>query len=482
METISHWIVSFVVNSAWQGVIIVVAAFVGALALRRAPARYQHLLWVAALLLIATVPFLTIGRQPAVTRGEIISASESYVEDNPQTSTSGAMPFLGQLAMTRQRHLHVALPLTMFLAICYAALVLYRGARLFVVWRAAKKIRIGAFSREMPGPLARVSGQCHSAFGLTGVPILFSGSVKAPLTLGVVRPVIILPLTLLETESPEILLTIIGHEMAHIKRRDFPFNIAYELLSLLVAFHPATILIRRYIAQSRELACDEMVTDRLLSAPVYARALLEVAGRMAAAKSPAYSLGVFDAGNLEGRIMRLTETKRRAGPRAARVGLAAGILFLAIAGLAASGHSLSVGAVALSAGVSNRQTSNRGGFPAGSYRGDITREVTIKGVKTSVKDHILVFFTTDGQVVVALKEEGKNHPSKTELGSYRVDGDEFVITESEEQLVEGVCAEPGRYKWYYDGKILVFTKVKDECEGRALALTSGPLSPFSQEK
>jgi len=92
METISHWILSFVVNSAWQGIIIVVGAFGCALALRRAPARYQHLLWVAALLLIVTVPFLTIERQPAGTRGEIVPASESHVAKNHSLSVgAGAL-------------------------------------------------------------------------------------------------------------------------------------------------------------------------------------------------------------------------------------------------------------------------------------------------------------------------------------------------------------------------------------------------------
>jgi beta-lactamase regulating signal transducer with metallopeptidase domain len=481
MENITELLLSFIMNAAWQGVIIVVATSVGALALRRAPARYQHLLWVAALVLIVAVPILTIERRPAGTESGIIPSSESYLE-NPQTPTAESVFSLGQLATTGQRRLHLALPVTLFLAGCYAALVVYRSVRFYVVWQGAKKIRKTAFSRDMPAPLERVAGQCHAAFGQRGVPILFSGSVEAPLTLGVVRPVIILPIALLETECPEILLTIIGHEMAHIKRRDFLFNIAYELLCLPVALHPATILVRRCIAQSRELACDEMVTDRLLTPSAYGHALLEVAGRMTAAKGPAYSLGVFDAGNLEERIMRLTETKRRAGPRAARLGLTAGILVLAVAGLAASGHSLSVGgAGALSARVASEQSPNQGGFPAGSYRGYITREVIIKGVKTPVKGHILVTFTTDGQVVAMLEGEGKEHPKK-EGGSYTVEGDEFVIADTKEHKAQGACAEPGRYKWNYDGKVLVFTRVTDECEGRARALTSGPLSPYSPEK
>lgn len=39
------------------------------------------------------------------------------------------------------------------------------------------------------------------------------------------------------------------------------------------------------------------------------------------------------------------------------------------------------------------------------------------------------------------------------------------------------CTEsgPGKYKWQYDGKALTFTKIEDECEGRAHALTGQPL-------
>ena len=92
MERITDLLVSFMMNAAWHGVIIVVCASGCALALRRAPARYQHLLWVAALLLIVTVPFLTIERQPAGTRGEIVPASESHVAKNHSLSVgAGAL-------------------------------------------------------------------------------------------------------------------------------------------------------------------------------------------------------------------------------------------------------------------------------------------------------------------------------------------------------------------------------------------------------
>ena len=178
--------------------------------------------------------------------------------------------------------------------------------------------------------------------------------------------------------------------------------------------------------------------------------------------------------------MKLTETKRLVGPGGARLRLAIGILLLAAAGLVASSHSLSVGAAAPSVVGGSGQSAIHGEFPVGSYRRDLTREVTVKGVTKSVKAHILIFFTTDGQVVVILETEEQH--SKTELGSYTVEGDELVISDSKEHRAQGACAESGRYKWDYNGKVLVFTKVTDGCEGRAEALAGGPLSRYSPEK
>ena len=83
-------------------------------------------------------------------------------------------------------------------------------------------------------------------------------------------------------------LAALGHEMAHIARRDFECNLLYELLYLPVSFHPAAWLIHRAIERTREMACDELVTHRLLDAGVYARSILSIAAGMTALPRPGY--------------------------------------------------------------------------------------------------------------------------------------------------------------------------------------------------
>src|SRR5437763_16853679 len=132
--------------------------------------------------------------------------------------------------------------------------------------------------------------------GLTGVELLFSPRISGPVTAG---NSVILPESLLAESSADVLTTAIGHEMAHIARHDFACKLLYELLRLPVRFHPAAWLIHRNIERTREMACDELVTRRLMDAGAYARAMMSIAAGMTALPLPGYTLGVFDGGILE---------------------------------------------------------------------------------------------------------------------------------------------------------------------------------------
>jgi TonB family protein len=89
------------------------------------------------------------------------------------------------------------------------------------------------------------------------------------------------------------------------KRRDFLKNFFYEIASLPLAFHPAIWFIKSRIAQTREMACDAMVTERLIESRSYAQSLLRLATMVTKSSqvSTTYAIGIFDANILEKRIM-----------------------------------------------------------------------------------------------------------------------------------------------------------------------------------
>jgi hypothetical protein len=92
-------------------------------------------------------------------------------------------------------------------------------------------------------------------------------------------------------------------------RRDFLFNLLYEVASLPVCFHPCAALIRSRIAQTRELACDEIAAQMLPTARQYATSLLHIAQSMFTRARSNYALGLFDTNALEERIMNILKNK-----------------------------------------------------------------------------------------------------------------------------------------------------------------------------
>jgi Tfp pilus assembly protein PilF len=151
---------------------------------------------------------------------------------------------------------------------------------------------------------------------------------------------------MLDGISDGILTAAIGHEMAHIARRDFVCNLLYEAAALPLWFHPATLWLRREIDRTRELACDELVTGQLLEPGAYAESIVSIAAEISGLGRPGYTLGVLDGDILEDRIQRLLH-RPAANLKRARLTLAAGLGALAVCAVAAS--SLAISARAQSA-------------------------------------------------------------------------------------------------------------------------------------
>jgi TonB family protein len=335
METISRALLTFLLNSLWQ---IPLAAAVAALVcrfLRNGPASHRHAVWVAALLAAVLLPLASVRTAPS-TPGPQYAASLADPATSNDTPHRIPQAESAPSPVPASRTISFAGATATILLGAYFLFVLFRLARLGWASIRTLQIRSGALYPSIPDALDRVWMRCQQTLGLSGVELLVSAQVSGPVTAG---RAIILPESLLAETSEDVLTTAVGHEMAHIARRDFTCNLFYEMLYLAIGFHPAAWLIHREIERTREMACDELVTLRLMDASVYARSILSIATGMMALPRPGYTLGVFDGDILEARIRRLME-RPAANLKRARLLLATGLGALALCAVIASSLAL----------------------------------------------------------------------------------------------------------------------------------------------
>ena len=112
-----------------------------------------------------------------------------------------------------------------------------------------------------------------------GVPfrIVESAVVDAPILIGWLQPLIILPLAALAHMTAAQVEALLAHELAHIRRRDYAINLLQTIAEALLFFHPAVWWISRRIRQEREHCCDDAAVEVAGEATAYAEALLALA-------------------------------------------------------------------------------------------------------------------------------------------------------------------------------------------------------------
>lgn len=109
------------------------------------------------------------------------------------------------------------------------------------------------------------------------IKLLQTNTLTTPAVMGVVKPILLIPSSLVSGLSVQQLDMLLAHELAHIKRHDYLLNILQTLAETLLFYHPVVWWVSRVIRQERENCCDDLalqVTER--SAVEYAEALLRL--------------------------------------------------------------------------------------------------------------------------------------------------------------------------------------------------------------
>lgn len=192
-------------------------------------------------------------------------------------------------------------------------------------WRRVRGLRRAA--RPLPEVWQARVRSLARALGMRPPAVAMSDRCDAPLLLGLWRPLVLLPMGLLNGVPPAVVEAALAHELMHLRRLDPWLHAAQVVTELLLFFNPAVWWMSWRLSVEREHACDEAVlAARGQPALPYARALVALE-TWRQHPAPALTLGLGGP-SLRGRVLRLVQP-RTLGP-AARWGARVGVVLVLV--------------------------------------------------------------------------------------------------------------------------------------------------------
>jgi beta-lactamase regulating signal transducer with metallopeptidase domain len=365
----------FLANTWLKATLLLSAAGLLALLLKKSPAATRHLIWgigLSALLFLPLIPFVvprlnvpvwttTVGSpssdlqqleaapdEPAPTALAVAADSGAGVpvpssnkraltnqdnaslpggsSDEPIAIRSGA-----PLLLERRPHWEIILLLVWLVGalICLSRWMI----GVFGAWKIVRRSRPVANS-ECLADLTDLS----AALGLTRPLRLIQNDCESmPMTCGIIRPAIVLPISHAEW-PPERRRVILLHELSHVKRRDCLVQAIAQIACAIYWLNPMVWLAGRRLRLESENACDDAVIGGGTKASAYAAHILEIARTFSTAhSSPRGALTIARASQLESRmaaILNPTRQNTHRGERLRSAVVSLGLLSVAL-GLAA---------------------------------------------------------------------------------------------------------------------------------------------------
>jgi len=159
-------------------------------------------------------------------------------------------------------------------SVSYLVLLVFPAYKLYRNWKFVQNIKKEGLSKA--DPVFRLFVQKIAAqLGITKKVVLYASElVKSPVTIGYLKPMILVPIAALNNLSSQQVEAILLHELSHIRRFDYLINFMISIIHTILYFNPFVKLFMRSIEEERENCCDELVLQFGYDKVGYASALL----------------------------------------------------------------------------------------------------------------------------------------------------------------------------------------------------------------
>ena len=192
------------------------------------------------------------------------------------------------------------------LTACWALSIAVGSLKLGISFGRGRRMQTHA-NKVVPAALDRQVRRLAQSIGYRGpVALGLSAAVTAPLLVGHLKPLLLLPLAIVNQLSTQETEAVLLHELAHLRRYDHYFNLLQCLIEVLFYYHPAIHWIGARIREEREYCCDDLVLAHGTGRLSYARALLHY-GQASQPAPPTTALSLTDGGGLLIRVRRFID-------------------------------------------------------------------------------------------------------------------------------------------------------------------------------
>lgn len=369
MSSLHAYIFAFVANVVWQAPLLYFVALLACRIGRRWAPEGQHRIWAYTLMAQALLPAISLFA--AASTHQLLQPLLALLGLS-STTTAGSV-------RVSEGDAHILSSPVWGTAVVSGIAVLWTLATAFFAVRLVYQLRLVQRLRRCSRPATLELASQRRWERLCGIfqqptaGLRFCSGISGPVTIGTWHKLLLLPVPWLSVGSAE-LETALAHELAHMQRNDYAWNLCYELLFVLMAWHPCARLARKRVAETREMICDRMAARALHGPEVYAGSLLRLASFCLSGQlvAPPQAIGIFDGNTLERRLMSLSTRTTQTTLKHRLGAAAAGTALLVTA--SASALAFRIGVPALSARAGQQEASTLR-VPSGVIAGMVLSQV-----------------------------------------------------------------------------------------------------------
>jgi beta-lactamase regulating signal transducer with metallopeptidase domain len=261
MTVLTHAITSALLQLVWQGLLVAILLRITLETLRAVSAQIRYLVSCVALAIMVALPVITVW---LVYRSATpINVLATHSVDIPNFVGKATLPVPSTLRLE-----------TRALQLWFVGVLVF-AVRLMLISRHVVRLKREGDPAEA-SLMRAVSGMALRMNINRPIRVLISRLTDTPSVAGWLRPVVLLPAATLLSLSSEQLEAVLVHELAHIRRHDYLFNVLQILAETLFFYQPAVWWVSSRIRSEREICCDDLVV-RICGDPVdYARALAKL--------------------------------------------------------------------------------------------------------------------------------------------------------------------------------------------------------------